>query len=377
MSNEREECAPTSNTSGSQEEQTTVTEQQQQQPQPQTPSSSLTSVVETTEGTSKKPTPFFHVGEVPIYYHDRWDVSASSIGGGLWSTGTAMAHFFAQHPFLEICGLNNELLLALAANHQSSRDDRGDCHGDVDRSNDNDVRLRALELGSGNGFLSACLLASLQNANDQKRTENKNIDNITEIDDGVIDAYAKANNKATRQQQSRIFQTLVVTDLDDHIPYMEETLFKANAHILETARGDLGIDVSVASHKWGEFDTNDDVDNENEKEVAPGGSTDTTDPSSADTSTNHPLLQPHSFDFIFGSDLAYRKELYEPLVSSLVTLSHPRTIILIGCTMQDTRPAFFDLLWQHGFTYTRIPDGYMMPEYKGKIFGLFLIQKRR
>lgn len=184
----------------------------------------------------------------------------------------------------------------------------------------------ALELGSGNGFLSVCFLASLQ------------------------------------QQQSKRIKELVITDLQEHLPLIRRTL-NANRHIHfvlgadgdEIRRDTLTISaadeshdakdsivVNVTQHAWGNIEG-----------------------------------EPRKFDFIFGTDVAYRDELHAPLIQSLLYFSHPRTIILLGVTMNDTKPIFFDALWNAGFTYVRMADNNcMMPEYRGNTFGLFVIQKR-
>jgi len=220
--------------------------------------------------------PFIVVGNnVPVYFQNRWDVSSSSIGGGLWSTGMAVAHLFAEQPYHDLCGI-----------------DPFSCR-------------RALELGSGNGFLSACFLASLQ------------IQKCNKLDQ------------------------FVVTDLDDHLPYIRHTLCVDNQELMTSV-------VTILPYKWGEP-----CQKENTE------------------------LSSNSFDFIFGSDLAYRDDLYDPLIMSLLELSHDKTVILIGCTMQDTKPLFFDKLWKSGFTYTRISDEFLTPDYKGTSFGLFVIHKRK
>merc|ERR1711933_605494 len=76
--------------------------------------------------------PFLWIREVPVYFEEDWDVG---IGGGLWSTGLAFARYLTtDHAQRSM----EELFL---------RQRR---------------RLNALELGSGNGFLSLCLLALAQ-----------------------------------------------------------------------------------------------------------------------------------------------------------------------------------------------------------------------
>mmetsp|Transcript_35649 Transcript_35649/g.72315 ORF Transcript_35649/g.72315 Transcript_35649/m.72315 type:complete len:179 (-) Transcript_35649:1097-1633(-) len=82
-----------------------------------------------------------------------------------------------------------------------------------------------------------------------------------------------------------------------------------------------------------------------------------------------------TFDFIFGSDLAYRDSLHAPLISSLDRLSHENTVSLIGVTMADTKPSFFQSLKKAGFRYERLSDYMLEPEFRGTTFGLFVIQR--
>lgn len=120
--------------------------------------------------------PFLTINGEPIYFAEDWD---TGIGGGLWSTGLAMAKYFELQ--------------------------KKQCDDNIQQSLGSDVLLDVLELGSGNGFLSVCLLALLK---------------------GKI-------------------RHLVVTDLSDHLPLMTRTL-NANRH--------LAIDkVTVMEHQWGQF----------------------------------------------------------------------------------------------------------------------------
>lgn len=143
--------------------------------------------------------------------------------------------------------------------------------------------VSAIELGSGNGFLSVCLLAAV------------------------------SSNK-------HIIDKLVVTDMEDHLHLMQSTI-DANAHVCKAS----STQVTVEEHAWGIFN-----DGNNTK-----------------------------YDFIFGTDLAYRDYLYEPLISSLLQFSHEHTVSLIGVTMNDTRPKFFDMLREAGFRYERMAGEYI------------------
>mmetsp|Transcript_26515 Transcript_26515/g.41137 ORF Transcript_26515/g.41137 Transcript_26515/m.41137 type:complete len:108 (+) Transcript_26515:5744-6067(+) len=82
------------------------------------------------------------------------------------------------------------------------------------------------------------------------------------------------------------------------------------------------------------------------------------------------------FDFIFGSDLAYRNSLHAPLIASLNMFSHSHTISLIGVTMLDTTPAFFTALDKAGFCFERLADGLLDPQFRGGTFGIIAIQKK-
>ena len=84
----------------------------------------------------------------------------------------------------------------------------------------------------------------------------------------------------------------------------------------------------------------------------------------------------YKFDLIIGSDVAYRKELYDPLIRSLREFSDENTVSLIGVTMLDTTPSFFHKLNKAGFRYEKFADHLLEPEFRGTTFGVFAIQKR-
>jgi Putative methyltransferase. len=221
--------------------------------------------------------PFLSVEGVPVYFEENW---STGIGGGLWSTGKAMAMYFVNHRLLLRQNIKN--LVPLNSSGE----------------------INALELGSGNGLLSVCLCAAVGD----------------------------------------LIQKVAVTDLEDHLELIHRTL-SANSHIVtmeENNRGGVKKPfLSVKEHHWGSFDD---------------------------------YCEDEKYDFIFGSDVAYRDWLHEPLIKSLKHYSHPGTISLIGVTMHDTKPQFFRLLKENGFTYQRLPDLQMEPEYRGTTFGLFVIQ---
>jgi predicted nicotinamide N-methyase len=197
----------------------------------------------------------------PIYLDEDWD---SGIGGGLWSTGLALAKYFdtphAAHQLLQ-----------------------------------NNKKLRVLELGSGNGFLSVCLMAVCNN----------NLEHV------------------------------VITDTKEHLPLIERTL-EANAGIVDRKQ------VSVQEYLWG-------------------------------TKPDDPV----SYDLIIGSDLAYRDELHDPLIASILDFSSSNTVTLLGVTMNDTRPIFFHKLGQAGLEYERLADHSLDLSFRGTNFGIFVIRRRQ
>lgn len=207
--------------------------------------------------------PFLIIRDQPIYFREDW---SAGIGGGLWSTGSALAHY-------------------LKSEHAVKQNRGGNWN--------------VLELGSGNGLLSVCLAAW-----------------------GSI-------------------QSLVVTDLDDqHLQLIRKTLQK-NQHILQNTN------VHVVKHKWGDFDGLDD-----------------------EAWTNI------DFDLIIGSDVAYREELYDPLIASLQHFVQANTIVLLGVTMADTKAIFFDHLQKAGFRYEKLADCLMPVNFRGTTFGIFVIRKK-
>ena len=224
------------------------------------------------------------VNGVPINFDESWD---TGIGGGLWTTGRAMGRYFDQN------------MSAVIANIERLYQVKGD-------------RLAAIELGSGNGFLSVCLMALLQ-------------------------------------ERQHLLEILNVTDLSDHLGLITKT-FLANSNVWSRMHTDENVfegnleggsaTVQVQAYDWGT--------DESEKK----------------------------YDFIFGTDLAYRNSLHGPLIKSLLELSHKNTVILIGVTMSDTQPRFFYLLTKSGFRYEKLSDHLLDPEFRGRNFGIIAIQKR-
>ncbi|KAL7474974.1 hypothetical protein ACHAW6_000909 [Cyclotella cf. meneghiniana] len=121
-----------------------------------------------------------------------------------------------------------------------------------------------------------------------------------------------------------------------------------NVHNLSDDNRIKPVEIIVTEHIWGSFENFEKEDLNQEK-----------------------------YDFIFGTDLAYREYLYKPLIASLLRFSHAHTLCLIGVTMNDTHPLFFDLLTDAGFRYQRLADHLLESEFMScGNFGVFAIQKR-
>lgn len=242
--------------------------------------------------------PFLYVSGQPIYFQEDW---GTGIGGGLWSTGAALAKYF----------------------------DTAHAAQQLQKLSSTSASSSFLELGSGNGLLSVCWMAHLLQQQQQQRDK------------------TTATTFPRQQPQHKV----VVTDTAEHLALMRKTL-DGNPHIVQNQQ----LDVHVLEHLWGEFDN--DINNH-----------------MANTKL---LLGDHqTFDYIVGSDVAYRRELYEPLITSLQHFSNHKTIILLGCTMADTKPKFFDLLRRAGFTYRRLADHVLPQDYRGQeTFGIFVLQRQ-
>merc|ERR1719416_358175 len=94
---------------------------------------------------------FITINDIPIYFSEDWDVG---IGGGLWSTGLAMAKYFEQHADDVANNLKRLARVKFLRNSQQRGEKRREHHDTRGRDG-----ISALELGSGNGFLSVCLSA--------------------------------------------------------------------------------------------------------------------------------------------------------------------------------------------------------------------------
>jgi Lysine methyltransferase len=237
----------------------------------------------------------------PIVLEEHWD---SGIGGGLWSTGLALAkyldtkHAQDQLKFLEI--------------------------------------RTALELGSGNGFLSMCLWAACCCGGD--------------------------TSSSSSSSSSSWLEHIVVTDTKEHLALIQSTVDLNLQTMLSLGPSSTPrTKVQVMEYLWGTgpLQLRDDTGDDHDKDEDPPPST-----------------GKHTFDLIIGSDLAYRDCLHDPLIDTLVHCSHLRTVILLGVTMNDTKPIFFSKLTTAGFQYEKLADHCMDPSFRGTNFGIFIIQQR-
>ncbi len=190
-----------------------------------------------------------------LVLHEDWSVG---IGGGVWSTGVAMAKYM----------FNNSSFLT---KRLSGR--------------------RCLELGSGNGWLSVVLAILVKDC------------------------------------------TIHITDDEAHLPLMSETI-ENNKHLIE----DISR-VKVEKLLWGVTE-------------APS----------------------EKYDFVFGTDVAYRDHLHDPLIKALRQCLKRDGTCLIGVCMSDTTVQFFDKLTTSGFRYERLSDLCMPKEQRGPTFGLIVVE---
>jgi Lysine methyltransferase len=286
--------------------------------------------------------PFLTIRNIPVYFQEDW---GAGIGGGLWSTGLAMAKYLqtdhAWHEFRR---------RALRSRNEKNMND--------DNNDKRDEKMTMVELGSGNGLLSLCwlaLFAAIINSGD--------VGGATANDNGDDSCCGGGCFKNLE---------LIVTDTLDHLPLIQKTL-RANQHILEKTISPSTASVKIVEHQWGDFEPRTIVLDKSQVVPEEDGA---------------PIVQQHhkltscnigmgGVDMIVGSDLAYREELYDPLIASFTALSNEHTVILLGCTMADTTPEFFNRLLHAGFVYTRLADHLMDCNFRGQVFGVFVIQKRQ
>jgi Lysine methyltransferase len=322
--------------------------------------------------TSKPKNAFLTIGGTPVYFEEDWD---SGIGGGLWSTGLAMATYLAQHSNHASQNLEVRLQQKRQQQQRQQQQIKAQVSPEIlySRTNKKDdstttttttTGLSLLELGSGNGFLSVCFLAL-----------------------GHADS---------------LFETVVLTDTKEHLALMERTL-DANQHIVDQRTGTVRgtgdgqvdddtrpsttppsssprlhpVQVKILEHQWGVFGDSTNTLDRLEEEKVPHTFSSSSPPCTTTDDTTTATTATTTFDYIIGSDVAYRDELHDPLIASLLHYSNPDTISLIGVTMVDTKPIFFQKLHQAGFRYERFADHLLDPHFRGSTFGIFILQKKK
>lgn len=288
------------------------------------PSTTLTPESSTAASTLQKPflnavgtTTDANAVSIPIYFHEDWD---TGIGGGLWSTGLAMSHYLLDHP---------ELLLRNLRNIQKEK-------RRTDGDNDDDG-LSVIELGSGNGLLSISLAAVITAITRQQQQN---------------------DNSNSNSCDSCIVKEIIITDDAQHLDLMQTTIDSNPQAIQGIGR------VHAVEHMWGQFR---DVAN---NYIPPSNARETTIQHEIET-------RQKKFDLVLGTDVVYRAHLYDIFITSILQLSHPHTVILVGVTMLDTTAEFFTKLDAAGFRYTRISNHTLRTEYRnGTTFGIFMIARR-
>lgn len=142
-----------------------------------------------------------------------------------------------------------------------------------------------------------------------------------------------------------------LTDLATHVACLERNV-ALNAEVVRA-----GVNVHVAELSWGSSSQ----ESAFLQTMKDGGAE-----ADAEAAT---------VDIILGTDVAYLRELYEPLLHTLRHIATDKTLILLGLNRADTDIAFFQRLEQDGFEYYKIPDEQLHGDYHGKDFGLFEIRR--
>ncbi|KAE8905515.1 hypothetical protein PF005_g13864 [Phytophthora fragariae] len=140
-----------------------------------------------------------------------------------------------------------------------------------------------------------------------------------------------------------------LTDLKTHVQGLRRNV-ERNAEALRP-----GVQVHVSELSWGS----------SEQETALLESV-------AATSSD---VEAGKVDVILGTDVAYLRELYDPLLHTMNRLATSRTLILLGLNRADTQLSFFRQLERDGFEFYKIPDYKLPQEYWGRDFGLFEIRR--
>ena len=87
------------------------------------------------------------------------------------------------------------------------------------------------------------------------------------------------------------------------------------------------------------------------------------------------------FDIVLAFECVYKEELYEPLINTLLEVSHNDSIIFLGLTRLFAKRQFFEKLLVAGLTYTLIPQEVLPREFQAdtnmRDVGLFVLRRRR
>ncbi|EED93870.1 predicted protein [Thalassiosira pseudonana CCMP1335] len=216
-------------------------------------------------------TPFLTINDIPIYFTEDWN---TGIGGGLWTTGLAMAKYFEQHA-IDVCDnlrclvnvkemrLKNECVHQQLDDHQLTQ-----LEGlSIDQYTSGEgCGIKALELGSGNGFLSVCFLALAQTIPLKELVVTDMADHLT-----LMAETLKRNSHAWDELR-------VIKPIDGDDVATSESLYKDTLSSDDATTQQSNVTVTVTEHQWGEFPT---ITNPNP--------------------TIEQRLQNQKYDFIFGS----------------------------------------------------------------------------
>ena len=319
----------------------------------------------------------------PLYLSEDWD---SGIGGGLWTTGLALGRYFTTSPhFLEeFRSLRASKTKHTHQQQQQQQQQQQRTHVATTALNNNrQLPIRVLELGSGNGFLGVCLVTAVAvaeaNGLDEKRTDN-NSNNDNDNDNSSEDALDIGFDFDCWRPGIEV----VVTDTAEHLPLMRATIesnlkrilpqiirnHKANTNIDNDSDIDIDIEriARVEEYLWGE-----------DYSFGGGRSSNSSGDRSSEGEHQNESEESPTFDLIIGSDVAYRDHLHDPLIAALDEFCVPQhTVALIGVTMSDTKPIFFEKLTKRGFGYEKLADHLLGDEFctSNRQFGVFSISKR-
>lgn len=362
-------------------------------------------------------------GGYAIYLTEDWE---SGIGGGLWTTGLALGKYFASssHFLQQFRSMHlqknkktrtpppttktttNDPTSASApaatALSSSSLFGSGAVGPQAASQTQPVVPVRVLELGSGNGFLTVCLITAIAvAAANQRQHPNHTTSEFVAADDDAEDNDNEADDFSwfpgvevvvtDTAPHLELIQTTIESNLQQILPQIikkqttstgtpttttnqpqvqdqEERLQIAVSAIIDRS-------VAVKEYLWGEpYDFSEDDDG--------AGNDDPNQSNRRNVNTN--------FDLIIGSDVAYHDKLHDPLIAALqefmpaststtresTTTNTTNTVALIGITMNDTKPIFFTKLLHAGFQYEKLADHLFGADITAsRQFGIFAISR--